>query len=170
MSDRPAPPPSLPENQFAIRRGVLALCAQSAWSALNEFILPDGRRADVMALMPDGRLACIEIKSGPLDFRLDMKWPNYRAWCDVLYFAVDTAFPLALLPVDTGVMTVATSDRILPGIVPEAAVLRAPPSHPLSPARRRILVTLFARVAADRLMRLEDPMMSASLRSARRVD
>jgi len=165
------PPLALPENQLAIRRAALAHCAEQDWAALNEFALPDGRRADIMALLPDQTLACIEIKSGPADFRLDQKWPDYRAWSDQLFFAVDDRFALDLLPDDVGIIVAATSTLApLPGIVADCAIVRPAPRHPLAPARRRTLTTLFARTAAQRLMRLEDPQITASLRAARRVD
>jgi len=142
-----------------------------AWAPLNEFGLPDGRRADIMVLTPDQRLVCIEIKSGPLDFRLDLKWQDYRAWSDALYFAVDDQFPLDLLPDDVGIIVAGTSGLSqLPGIVADCAVLRVAPVHPLPLARRRTLTALFARTAAERLMRLEDPQITASLRASLRSE
>ena len=123
--------------------------------------LPNGRRADLLALRPDGGFVCIEVKSGPRDFLTDDKWPEYRAFSDALYFAVDDAFPLGLLPEEAGI--IATSGQ-------EADMIRTAPTHVLSPARRHALLQRFATVAASRLAALEDPMITASLRAALRVE
>ena len=152
---------SLPERQLVIRRGAASLCHQLAWAVLHEFALPNNRRADLLALRPDGGFACIEVKSGPRDFLTDGKWPDYREFCDALYFAVDDAFPLELLPGSTGLIVV--SGR-------EAEVIRPAPAHPLTPARRRALTHRFATAAAARLAALEDPAITASWRAALRVE
>lgn len=161
---------SLPENQLAIRRAVLGLCHTMAWAPLNEFTLPAaGRRADIMALRPDNGFVCIEIKSGPRDFMTDHKWPDYRAWCDQFFFAVDETFPRELLPGDVGII-VAPLRALTPGVVPECAVIRASPEQKLASPRRRRLSHLFGFTAASRLASLEDPAITASLRAARRVE
>ncbi len=152
---------SLPERQLAIRRAAAALCRQLAWVALHEMPLPNNRRADLMALRPDGGFACIEVKSGPRDFLTDLKWPEYREFSDALYFAVDDAFPLELLPDETGIIVASGY---------EAEVIRPAPAHPLSPARRRGLLHRFATIAASRLAAMEDPMITASLRAALRAE
>jgi hypothetical protein len=152
---------SLPERQLAIRRAAATLCQQLAWVVLHEVPLPNGRRADLLALRPDGGFACIEVKSGLRDFLTDDKWPEYRDFCDELYFAVDESFPLDLLPAETGLIV--TSGR-------EAELIRPAPSHPIASARRRALTHRFATIAAARLAALEDPMITASLRAALRVE
>jgi hypothetical protein len=152
---------SLPHVQLAVRRAAAQLCIQNAWAVLHEVPLPNGRRADLLALRPDGGFVCIEVKSGIRDFLTDTKWPDYRECCDALYFAVDSSFPLELLPDEVGVIV--TSDR-------EAAMIRPAPNHPLPPARRRSLMQRFAMVAATRLSALEDPMITASLRAALRAE
>ncbi|GBQ81343.1 hypothetical protein AA13595_0606 [Gluconacetobacter johannae DSM 13595] len=164
-------PSDLAENQIVIRRAILHLCGQMGWSSLNELPLPDGRRADIMALRPDNGFVCIEIKSGPRDFLTDSKWPRYRDWCDQFFFAVDRAFPLALLPDSAGLMIVATDMRP-PGYatIAESAITRDAPTIPLASARRRKLTHLFATQAAERLGRLDDPAITASLRAARRIE
>ncbi|GBQ26454.1 MmcB family DNA repair protein [Gluconacetobacter azotocaptans] len=164
-------PSDLAENQIAIRRAILHLCGQMGWSSLNELPLPDGRRADIMALRPDNGFVCIEIKSGPRDFLTDSKWHRYRNWCDQFFFAVDRDFPLALLPDSAGLMVVATDMR--PAgytIIAESAITRDAPTFPLASARRRKLTHLFATQAAERLGRLDDPAITASLRAARRIE
>jgi hypothetical protein len=153
--------PSFPERQLAIRRAAAVLCQQLAWVVLHELPLPNGRRADLLAMRPDGGFVCIEVKSGPRDFLTDVKWPDYRAFCDALYFAVDDAFPLDLMPDEVGLIV--SCGR-------EAEMIRAAPTHSLPPARRRALMHRFATVAATRLAALEDPLITASLRAALRVE
>jgi hypothetical protein len=123
--------------------------------------LPNWRRADILALRSDGGFACIEVKSGPRDFLADSKWPEYRAFCDALFFAVDADFPADLLPAETGLIVAA-------GL--EAALVRDAPPHPLPPARRRALLHRFATLAALRLATVEDPAGMAAMRSALRAE
>ncbi len=153
--------PSFPERQLAVRRATATLCRRLAWVALHELPLPNGRRADLLALRPDGGFVCIEVKSGARDFLADVKWTDYREYCDALYFAVDDDFPVELLPDSTGLIVACGR---------EAEMLRPAPAHPLPPARRRALTHRFATVAAARLAALEDPAITASLRSALRVE
>ena len=94
--------PSFPERAAAIRRASARLCIRLGWAPLHEVPLPNGRRADILALQPDGCFACIEVKSGLRDFLTDTKWHEYRGYCDALFFAVDPDFPQHLLPDDAG--------------------------------------------------------------------
>ncbi len=154
-------PPSLPERAAAVRRAAARLCAQLGWVMLHEVSLPNGRRADILALRPDGGFVCLEVKSGARDFLTDGKWPEYRAYSDALFFAVDDDFPLSLLPDDVGLVVAADG---------EAALLREAPPHPLPPARRRVLLHRFAVLGAARLAALEDPAAATFLRTALRVE
>ena len=150
-----------PERSLAIRRATARLCGRLGWASLHEVPLPNGRRADILALRPDGCFVCIEVKSGARDFLTDLKWPDYRAFADALFFAVDADFPQELLPADTGLIVAA-------GL--EAELLRDAPSHPVASARRRALLHRFATLAAGRLAALEDPGGVADLRAALRVE
>ncbi len=123
--------------------------------------MPNGRRADLLALRPDGGLVCIEIKSGARDFLTDQKWPEYLDYCDELYFAVDPDFPRALLPGASGLILAEGT---------EAEIARSAPVHPMAPARRRSLLHRFAMLAAQRLAARDDPAGVAELRSALSVD
>jgi len=123
--------------------------------------LPNGRRADILALRPDGCFVAVEVKSGARDFLSDAKWPEYREYCDQLFFAVDLDFPQELLPGDTGLLVADGAD---------AAMLRDAPSHTLAPARRRALLHRYAVVAAGRLAAMSDPAGQAELRAALRVE
>src|SRR6185437_1846127 len=89
---------SFPERALAIRRATARLCLRLGWAPLHEVALPNGRRADILALRPNGCFACIEVKSGPRDFLTDLKWRGYREFADELFFAVDVDFPQHLLP------------------------------------------------------------------------
>ena len=152
---------TLPERSLAIRRAASRLCFQLGWSPLHEMPLPNNRRADIMALRPDGGFACIEVKSGARDFLSDNKWPEYRAYSDCVYFAVDPDFPLPLLPLDTGLIIACDGN---------AEILREPPAHALPAARRRALLHRFATLAAQRLAWLQDPDGQNSLRMALRAE
>ncbi len=144
-----------------MRRAAARLCARLGWVPVHEVPLPNGRRADILALRGDGGFACIEVKSGLRDFQTDSKWPEYREFCDALYFAVDTDFPLEVLPPDTGLIVAWQG---------AAEMLRTAPEHALSGARRRALLLRFAQIAALRLAALEDPGGVADLRAALRVE
>jgi hypothetical protein len=146
--------PSLPARTADIRRAASRLCRALGWSPLHEVALPNGRRADILALRRDGDFVCLEVKSGASDFLSDGKWPDYRDFSDYLYFAVDSDFPRHLLPEDVGVIVTAGS---------EAAVLREAPMHRLAPARRRALLHRFATLAACRLEALIDPVDAFAL-------
>lgn len=131
-----------------IHRAAGRLCQQLGWAPLHEVGLPDGRRADILALRPDGGIVCIEVKSGRRDFEADDKWPTYRAWCDALFFAVDTDFPRGVLPEEAGLIVAWEGT---------AELLREAAPHTLAPARRRALLLRFARLAAVRLAGRDDP-------------
>jgi hypothetical protein len=149
-----------PERTARIRRVTARLCLAHDWAPLHEVRLGNGRRADILALRPDGSFVCIEIKSDMNDFRADRKWHHYRDFSDALYFAVDLDFPLDLLPADTGLIV---ADET-------AEVLREAPIHPLAPARRRSVLQRFALLAASRLAAVEDPVGASMLRTALRYE
>lgn len=155
----PAPPAA---RTAAVCLAASRHCALLGWAAVAEVPLPNGRRADLLALLPDGGFAIIEVKSCARDFLSDAKWPEYRDYCDRLYFAVDLDFPAGLLPEDAGLLRV-------DGIA-EAALLREAPVHPLAPARRRALLHRFATLAATRLGALVDPLGHAARRAALRAE
>ncbi|WP_112662133.1 MmcB family DNA repair protein [Microvirga flavescens] len=131
-----------------IQRGVRRLFAQLGHVTIPELTLANGRRADVMALAPDGGLVIVEIKSSIADFRADRKWPDYAEFCDRFYFAVPETVPVEILPEDRGLI-VADSFG--------AAIMREAGHHPLSGARRKAVTLRFARAAASVLHALADP-------------
>jgi len=72
-------------------------------ASVSELPLPNGRRADIVALSEKGDIWIVEIKSSIEDFRADQKWPEYWDYCDRLFFAVSPAFPQELLLHETGI-------------------------------------------------------------------
>lgn len=131
-----------------VRRGVRRLLAQMGLCSLPEFTLASGRRADVIALGPDGHLVIVEIKSSVADFRADGKWPDYRDFCDRFFFAIPETVPPAIIPAETGLI-IADSFG--------AMIARDAPAHPLAGARRKAVTLRFAHAAAGLLHALADP-------------
>lgn len=153
--------PSAAARTLAVTRAAARFCALRGWAPVTEMPLPDGRRADILALTAAGDFAMIEVKSCARDFLADAKWPEYRAWCDRLYFAVDLDFPQGLIPRDVGLLVAEAC---------EAALLREAPEHRLAPARRRALTQRLAMLAAGRLATLADPAGAAEIRAALRLE
>jgi hypothetical protein len=131
-----------------LARGVCRALVQLGHAVLTEVTLVNGRRADVMALAPDGMIAVIEVKSSIEDFRADRKWGEYRAFCDALYFAVPDGFPTELIAAECGLIA---ADAF------GAEILRPAPVIRLVPARRKAMMLRFALLAAQRLQRHLDP-------------
>ena len=131
-----------------VQRGVRRLFSQLGHSTLVEFTLANGRRADVIALGPDGLLTIVEIKSSVADFRADQKWPDYEDFCDRFFFAIPETVPFDIMPEDRGLI-VADSFG--------AAILREAQRHPLAGARRKAVTLRFAHHAASMLHGLADP-------------
>ena len=65
-----------PSDDIAARlaRGTARLFAELGQSCLTEFRLRTGRRADLIAIAPDGSFSIVEIKSSVADYRADRKW------------------------------------------------------------------------------------------------
>jgi hypothetical protein len=132
---------SRPETTVQVTRGAARLLSALGYAPLAEVTLPNGRRADLMALGPKGQIFIVEVKSSVEDFRTDQKWWEYRPYCDAFAFAVAPEFPREILPEEPGL------------IVADAfggAILREAPLEPLAGARRKALTLAFARLAAMR--------------------
>ncbi len=132
---------SRPQVTGAVTRGAARLLVGLGYAPLAEVPLPNGRRADLMAVDAKGRFAIVEVKSSWEDLRCDLKWPQYGPFCDRFYFAVAPEFPLDLLPTGCGVIV---ADGFGGMVRTEAA------EAPLAPARRKALTLQFARLAAWR--------------------
>lgn len=131
-----------------ICRGVVRLLAVHNMAAVSEVVLANWRRADVMGLGAGGEIWIIEIKSCLDDFRTDQKWPEYRPFCDRLFFAVGPQFPREILPDDAGMIV---ADRY------GGEILRMPEEHKLPTVRRKQLTLQLARLGAARLQSVIDP-------------
>lgn len=132
------------DDARALMRGAARLLLDLGVTAIPEFTLPSGRRADLAGLGPKGEMVIVEIKSGVADYRADQKWPEYFDWCDRFFFAVSERFPAELLPNEAGLI-------IADGF--GGAVVRECPARPLAPVRRKALTLKFARNAAERALR-----------------
>ncbi len=135
---------SRPETTLGVTRGVARLLVDMGYAPLLEVGLPNGRRADVMALGPRGDIVICEVKSGVEDYRCDQKWREYGPFCDAFYFAVAPEFPSELIGDDCGLIV---ADAFGGAVVRDAA------ANPLAPARRKALTLSFARLAALRSAR-----------------
>jgi hypothetical protein len=133
---------SRPETTGAVTRGAARLFAALGYAPLLEVGLPNGRRADIMAVGPRGEIAIAEVKSGPEDYRTDRKWGEYAPFCDAFYFAIAPHFPRHILPDGPGLIV---ADAFGGAVVIEA------PLTPLVAARRKALTLAFARLAAMRV-------------------
>jgi hypothetical protein len=132
----------------AILRGVQRMLRTHNFVSLSEVPLANCRRADVLAIGPKSTIWIVEIKSSIADFRSDQKWHEYRDYCDGLLFAVAPEFPAGILPENTGLILADAYG---------GDVIRPPLEQPLSPARRKSLILLFAQISARRLQADADP-------------
>ena len=129
-------------------RGVRRLLRASGLASVVELPLVSGRRADVVALAPDGSILIVEVKSSAADFRSDRKWPEYRLHCDRFYFAFPANLDAGMFPDDAGLIAADAYG---------AEYLREAPVHRISGAGRRALILRFGLAAADRLHNAVDP-------------
>lgn len=139
------------ETALTIARGTRRLLRACKFATLTEMPLASGRRADIVALAQDSTILIVEIKSSIADFRADTKWPDYRAHCDRLYFAISEDTPPEIMPEDAGLII---ADNF------GAEILREAPDHRLAAATRRSMLVRFAHTAALRLHGLADPEIS----------
>ncbi len=137
------------DTALMIQRGVSRLLRSANFAVLPEFTLASGRRADIVAIADSGEIWIVEIKSSPEDFRSDGKWPEYRDYCDRLFFAIPTSMEPALMPADAGLI-IADSWG--------ADIVRHSEPVSLHASRRKAVTLSFARAAALRLHTLYDPM------------
>lgn len=142
------------EHAAAIQRGVGRLLKISGFAMVTELPLATGHRADVVGLGPDGEIWIVEIKSSIDDFRVDLKWPEYRSSCDRLFFATHSGVPLDIFPVEAGLILADAYG---------AEIIRPAPHHRLAGGSRKVMLVRFAHAAAARLHGLIDPAAPPSL-------
>ena len=138
-----------------VARGVTRLLCRQDLFAICEMPLPNGRRADLMAIDAKGGLTIVEIKVAKADLLGDGKWFDYLDYCDRFFWAVPP-----------GLASICEEERFLPGeaglIVADrydAVITRDAAQRPLAPARRKAEVLRFARRAARRLSAQIDPSL-----------
>ncbi len=136
------------ETALFVARGTRRLLRRLNFSTITELPLLSGRRADIVALASDATIHIVEIKSSIADFRTDMKWRDYRAHCDRLYFAIPESVPVEIMPEDAGLIMADAYG---------AEIVRAAPEHRIAAATRRAVLMRFAHAAAHRLHGLNDP-------------
>jgi hypothetical protein len=131
-----------------LARGVARHLASLGMVSIEEFVPVRGLRVDVVALGPKGEVWVVECKSSRADYQSDHKWQGYLEWCDRFFWAVDSDFPIELLPDETGLILADAYD---------AEITRMAPEEKLAAARRKVMVQKFATQAARRLHNLRDP-------------
>jgi hypothetical protein len=137
-----------------VARGVTRLFFRQDLFALCEVPLPNGRRADMVAIDGHGMLTIVEIKVSRADLLGDRKWPDYLDFCDRFFWAVPAGFAVDLLEHDDfqpGLCGLIVADRY------DAAIVREPVLRKLPPARRKAETLRFARRAARRVAGVLDP-------------
>jgi hypothetical protein len=138
-----------------VARGVTRLFCRQDLFAVCEVPLPNGRRADLMAIDSKGNFTIVEIKVAKADLIGDGKWTDYLEYCDRFFWAVPTHLARILeedryLPSQAGLIV---ADRY------DAAVIREAAHRPLAAARRKAELLRFARRTARRLAAQADPSL-----------
>jgi len=138
-----------------VARGVTRLMCRQDLFAVCEVPLPNGRRADLMAIDGKGGFTIVEIKVAKADLLGDGKWRDYLDYCDRFFWAVPPHLAHILeeeryLPGEAGLIV---ADRY------DAAVVREAVPRPLAPARRKAELLRFARRTARRLAAQVDPSL-----------
>ena len=123
--------------------------------AICEVPLPNGRRADMMAIDGKGALTIVEIKVAKADLLGDSKWTDYLEYCDRFFWAV----PPDLAPICNGERFMPNEAGLIVADRYDAVLIREALHRPLAPARRKAELLRFARRAARRLSAQIDPSM-----------
>lgn len=150
MGDYPDSTVAIPELTRQVTRGVCRYLSNLGYSVLTEFTLKNGRRADVIGLGQDGDVIIVEVKASVADLKSDQKWPEYKDFCDQIFFAIPRDFPLEFLPESCGILVADGWG---------ADEIRASDVEPIHASRRRVLTLKLARKAAQRLYDLTDPRL-----------
>ena len=133
-----------------VQRGVMRLLRSvHDFCCYAEVPLTNGRRADVLGIGPKGEIWIVEIKSSLIDYRVDAKWPDYKDYCDRFFFAKPPELDAEIFPQSEGLIVADAHG---------AEILRPAPETGLSPARRKAMLLRLARLGADRVHQLMDPL------------
>jgi len=138
-----------------VARGVTRLFCRSDLFAICEVPLPNGRRADMMAIDGKGALTIVEIKVAKADLLGDSKWTDYLEYCDRFFWAV----PPDLASICNGERFMPNEAGLIVADRYDAVLMREALHRPLAPARRKAELLRFARRAARRLSAQIDPSM-----------
>lgn len=147
----------LPMVARDVARGITRMFFRQDLFALCEAPLPNGRRADMIALSAKGELTIVEIKVSRADLLGDRKWTDYLDYCDRFFWAVPSGFDLS--PFEGGCRDDECAGLIVADRY-DAEVIREAPCRPLAAARRKAEVLRFARRAARRLAGDLDPALA----------
>ena len=157
MSSAPIPDcfADAPPIAAEVARGVTRLFCRRDLFSMCEVPLPNGRRADLMAIDGKGQLTIVEIKVSKADLLGDGKWFDYLDYCDRFFWAVPQALAshtdaAHFLPGEAGLIV---ADRY------DAVMMREAMPRLLAPARRKAELLRFARRAARRLSAQIDPTL-----------
>ena len=123
--------------------------------AICEVPLPNGRRADMMAIDAKGALTIVEIKVAKADLLGDSKRTDYLDYCDRFFWAV----PPDLASICNGERFMPNEAGLIVADRYDAVLMREALHRPLAPARRKAELLRFARRAARRLSAQIDPSM-----------
>ena len=140
-----------------VARGVTRMFDRHGLSVLCEVPLPNGRRADILAIDTRGQVTIVEIKVARADLHGDAKWPDYLDYCDRFYWALAPELDGSLLDRDdylpdrSGVIV---ADRY------DAEIVRAAATTPMAPARRKAELLRISRLAMRRIMIASDPELA----------
>lgn len=131
-----------------IARGAARLLKSHGFACIEEFVPARGLRVDIVGLGSKGEIWIVECKSSRADFQTDRKWQGYIEYCDRYFWAVDTDFPIDVLPDDHGLLIADAYG---------GEIVRMGVEDRLPAARRKGLIQKFATTAARRLQALRDP-------------
>ncbi len=135
------------DRALEIQRGVIRQFQKMGVALISELPLANGRRVDLIGLDRKGMIVIIEIKSSIEDFRADRKWPQYRQFCDLFYFATLPDVPGDIFPDSEGLII---ADNYGCEIMRESEIQKLPG------ATRKAMTVRFARAGAQRLERVLD--------------
>lgn len=141
-----------------VARGVGRLFYRHGLTMMCEVPLPNGRRADLVAMDARGEIVIVEIKVSRADLLGDMKWPDYLDYCDRFFWALPAGFdhsPLEAAPYLPDRSGIIIADRY------DAEILRPAATHSLAPARRKAETLRLARLAMQRAMVAQDGELRA---------
>ena len=144
-----------PPMAAEVARGVIRLFCRQDLFAICEVALPNGRRADMMAIDGKGALTIVEIKVAKADLLGDVKWTDYLDYCDRFFWAV----PPDLASICDGERFMPNEAGLIVADRYDAAMMRDATHRPLAPARRKAELLRFARRAARRLSAQIDPSL-----------